>query len=174
TIGHKDVVYSPECFTSAPGAGTNLSDGMINEARPRTHSSRTLGALAITGEIKGNPSQAPSLSHPLHLAPGRPAPPSGYLQPASTRTPLALLLCSRDRLGLLPIHIAAQRRGTHPTIKKNNLRVVGKAPCTQLTWQKIHKATGNNNVNPRAGRCRCIFTAGVDAAGEESLGKHCA
>ncbi|KAJ4925170.1 hypothetical protein JOQ06_017906, partial [Pogonophryne albipinna] len=117
---------------------------------------------------------APSPSHPLHLAPGSPAPPSGYLQPASTRTPLALLLCSRDRLGLLPIHIPAKRRGTHPTIKKNNLRVVGKAPCTQLTWQKIHKATGNNNVNPRAGRCRCIFTAGVDAAGEESLGKHCA
>lgn len=35
---------------------------------------------------------------------------------------------------------------------KCNLRVVGKAPCTPLTWLKIHKATCKNGVNPRPGR----------------------
>lgn len=39
----------------------------------------------------------------------------------------------------------------------NNLRVVGKAPRAALRRLKIHKATGKNVANPRAGRCRCIF-----------------
>ncbi|TNN63832.1 hypothetical protein EYF80_025950 [Liparis tanakae] len=63
----------------------------------------------------------------------------------------------------------------HPpqqTKKNNNLRVVGKAPCAQLTWPKIHKATDNKSVNPWAGRC--IFTAGADAAMWERERKHSA
>lgn len=92
--------------------------------------------------------------------------------PVNARS-LPLLFCSRGALGLLPTHIQNHPfcAGSHiqknkNNNKNNNLRVVGKAPCTLLTWLKIHKATGKNNVNPWAGRCRSIFTAGVDAAAE--------
>lgn len=54
---------------------------------------------------------------------------------------------------------------------KINLRVVGKAPRAALRRLQIHKATGKNVANPRAGRCRCIFGGLMEERrdGERSL-----
>ena len=108
------------------------------------------------------------------------APPWGIPAAPPVHAPsLPLPWCSMARLCLPPTHMWThpfnagrhfqQIKNNNKKKKKNNnnLRVVGKAPCTALTWLQIHIATGTNNANPWAGRCRCIFTAGVDAAERE-------